>query len=203
MKRFTWAVVLIAISIAVGLAYGDAVEWFTPLVGSKHAVGLAYILFNFAVLVWILDRLLFGPLRARTRERHEHIASELERATSARAEAEALASESRARLDRISADTKTIMQAAQERAEAERARIIEAAEAEAERIRALAGTTAEREAAMRLREVEAEVIAHATEKAESVLRAQFTPADQQRLLDDYVAQIGRTPIGRAAEGQGS
>lgn len=200
MKNYTWAIVLIAIFVVAGIGYGAfgaEIEWFGPIAGSTRGVGLAYVLLNFAVLVWILDRLMFSKLRSRTVERHEQIKSELEQATSAREEADALLARFRDRLDRLDAETEELKQAAREQAEAERKRIIELAQAEAERIRAVAKATADREAQARIREIEAEAIDRAVERAEAVLRERLADADQNRLFDDYVAQVAKASMGGA------
>jgi len=197
VKNYMWAIVLIVIFVVAGIGYGGfgaEIKWFGPILGSEHGVGLAYVLINFAVLVWILDQLMFSKLRARTVERHEQIKSELEQATSARKEADALLARFQDRIDRLDAETEELKQAAREQAEAERKRIIELAQAEAERIRAVAKATADREAQARVREIETEAINRAVERAEAVLRERFSEADQRRLFDDYVAQVAKTSM---------
>jgi F-type H+-transporting ATPase subunit b len=160
-----------------------------------HAYHGPYVLVNFAVLVWILDKLIFSKLRARTVERHEQIKSELDRATTARTEADALLSRFRERLEQLDAETEELKRAAREQAEIERKRIIEAAKAEAERIRAVASATADREAMARIHEIEAEAVARAVERAETILRERLSEADQGRLVDDYVAQVAKASMG--------
>lgn len=200
MKQYTWLVVLLAVSIGLALAFGDKVEWVTPLSGSKERLGFLWILINFVALALVLEKLIFRRLRTRTVEKHESIRSELDRATAARNEAEILIGELRGRLDGLEDEAERLQRAAREQAEADRKRIIAEAEAEAERIRATAKATAEREAQARIREIESEVVSRAVDKAETLLRQRFSDADQRRMVDDYVASVQTAPLGPRAGG---
>jgi len=166
------------------------IQWISPIFGNTGKTGLLWILINFAVLMWLLEKLLFSKLRARTAVKHDTIKSELERATSAREQAEKILGDVKGRLARLDAEEKELLADAKSRAEADRKRIVEAAEREAERIRAAALAAAEREADVRRTQLENELVDRAIVRADELLRKQFTPSDQARLVGDYVAQVG-------------
>jgi F-type H+-transporting ATPase subunit b len=180
---------------AGGEALSGGVEWVTPILGHDGKTGLLWILVNFAVLMWVLERLLFSKLRARQAHQHDLVKTELSRATAARGEAEALISEYRGRLDRLDDEIVELTAEAERRAEADRASIIAAAKAEAERIQASAKQTAEREAEIRRRRIENEIVDRAVERAETLLRQKFTPADQDRMVGDYIQDISALQVG--------
>lgn len=170
------------------------IEWITPIFGNTGKMGLLWILINFAVLMWLLETLLFSKLRAKTAAKSDAIKGELERASAARKEAEGIMSDVRARLAKLDAEVESILEEAKARAEADRVRIVEAAETEAERIKAAAVAAAEREAEQRRRALEAEIVESAIARAEVMLRGRITAADQGRMVDDFIGQIASAPM---------
>jgi F-type H+-transporting ATPase subunit b len=177
------------------------IEWFSPILGNEGKTGLLWILINFVVLMWLLEKLLFSKLRARTREKHDQIKGELEQAQTAREEAEGLVSEYRQRLDRLDTEVEEMMDDAKARAETERHKIIAAARAEAQRIREAADAAAQREAESRRRQIENEIIDRAVARAESMVRKKMTGSDQQRMVEEYVGQLGRVDLGARTGGR--
>lgn len=169
--------------------HGGGIELVTPIFGNDGKTGLVWLFINFAVLLFILDRVLFRPLRARQAERHGTLKAELERASAALGEANRVKDELRGRLDRLDAEAQEILDDAKRRAELERKTIVAEAEREAARIREAAEASAARDAELRRRTIEAEVLERAVTRAETLLRERFTPADQHRLLDAYVGGL--------------
>lgn len=176
-------------------AHETGIQWISPIFGNNGKMGFLWILINFAVLMWLLEKLLFSKLRARTAAKSDAIKSELERATEARKAAESVMTDARGRLDKLDAEVKSILDEAKERALADRARIVAAANAEAERIKDAARASAEREAEARRRELEAEIVESAIARAEVILRSRVTQADQTRMVDDFVGQVANAQLG--------
>lgn len=174
---------------------GGGIEWVTPIIGHTGKLGLLWSFINFAVLLWILEKILFKPLRNRTRDKHDAVKSEIDKATAAREEAERVLAEYRGRLDRLDAEIDGLLVEAKAKAEADRARIIEAAQREAAQITATAQAVAEREAASRRRQLEAEIVDRAVARAEELLRSKINPADQRSMVDRYVEQLGAVGFG--------
>lgn len=111
----------------------------------------AFEAINFLVLMAILWRLVYRPLRASIEARRAAIAEDLERARLAREEAEAHEGEWRAREAELDAVRERVRREAIDEAEAERARILARAreDADAERARVTQLLESEREAAAR------------------------------------------------------
>jgi F-type H+-transporting ATPase subunit b len=186
-----------ALAVAAPEAHGEhgGVEWVTPLFGHTGKLGLLWSFINFAVLLWILERILFKPLRNRTRDKHDTVKSEIDKATAAREQAEGVLAEYRGRLERLDAEIEELLADARAKAEADRAQIVLAAKREAEQITAAAQATAEREAAARRRQLEAEIVDRAVARAEALLRSKITPADQRGMVDRYVDQLAAVDLG--------
>ncbi len=167
-----------------------------PMISDEpvEKVGLVWLLLNFAILMWILNRLLFRPLRKGTEEKHATVKQQVEAAKIAREEAEGVMAEYKARLARLDDEIEELMADARARAEADRARILAHAKSEAERIREQAQHQAEREAKLLRDELEGEIVDQAIARAEEALRRAFTDADQRKLVGAYVEQVRSTPL---------
>lgn len=179
-------------------AHGGSIEWVTPIVGHEGKYGLLWMFINFAALLFLLEKLLFRKLRANTAKRHDDIKAELARATKARTEAEAVMREYRQRMEKLDDEAAELEAEAKRKAESDREQIIEAAQREAERIRAAAVAAAEREAESKRREIENEIVDRAVARAEAVLRDRLTPADQHRMVDDYVGRLSDVDLGASS-----
>lgn len=174
---------------------GGSIELISPVFGNTGKMGLLWTIINFVVLLWILNKILFQPLIKRTRDKHDTVKSEIDKATAAREEAQGLLAEYKGRLERLDDEIEELMADAKQKAQADRTRIIEAAEREAEQIKAAAKASAEREANARRRQLEAEIVDRAVERAEALIRDKITPADQRSMVDRYVTQLGHVDFG--------
>jgi F0F1-type ATP synthase membrane subunit b/b' len=157
--------------------------------GEDGRTGFLIILINFTVLMLVLNKLLFRKLRRDNAEKSDAIRLELERATKARAEAEALAQEYETKLSALESEVASIRAIATASAEAERKHILAEAERAAEAIKRAATRAAEREAARMRAEIEREITTQAVDRAEAAIRSSFGSADQRRLIDAWVSDV--------------
>ena len=183
--------------------HGGGIEWITPVFGHSGKIGLLWILINFAVLMWLLEKLLFSKLRASTKVKHDSAKTELQRATEAREQAEATLKKYESRLSGLEKEIGELMAEAKVRAEADRKRIVEAAEHEAAQIKASAIATAEREAGAMRRKLETEIVDRAVERAEKLIRERIGGADQTRMVDQFVTRLGSIDLTGNAKGAGT
>lgn len=195
VATFTAVVLVPAFAAASPEGGHGSIEWVTPVFNHTGNLGLVWAFINFAILAYLLEKILFSKLRARTRNKHDEIKSEIDKATAAREEAEGVLSEYRTKLDSLDKEIDELMAEAKKRAEEDRARIVADAKKEAEQIKASAKATAEREAAARKRQLEAEIVDRAVERAEALLRQKITPADQRGMVDQYVDRLTQVDIG--------
>lgn len=187
---------------------GGGIKWigdgFLGGPGEDGRTGYLILLINFAVLMLVLNKLLFRKLRRDNAEASASIQLELERATKARAEAEALVQEYDTKLTALESEVASIRASATASAEAERKRIIAAAERAAEGIKHAATRAAERESARVRAEIEREIATQALDRAEAAIRSSFGGTDQRRLIDAWIADVSATKMfdsaGPGAEG---
>lgn len=163
--------------------------------GDAHGGGrdLFYALLNFALLIGVLVYFVRKPITAFFADRRLRIQDDLKAASDVRAEAEARYAKWQRRLMDLESELAGIRETARQRAATEREQILADAAAGAERIRrdAIAAVDQElRRARAQLRQEAADL---AIELATESLRRQVTGADQDRLLDEFVATIERAP----------
>jgi F0F1-type ATP synthase membrane subunit b/b' len=165
--------------------------------GADGRTGFALILINFVALMWVLNKILFKNLRSSNAEASDAIRLELERATKARSEAEALFREYETKLQALETEVADIRAAAKAAGEAEYNRILAEAREAAEKIEQAAVRAGEREAARRRAELESEIVESALARAESAIRSTFAAGDQRRLVDAWIDEVSKTDINQA------
>jgi F-type H+-transporting ATPase subunit b len=150
---------------------------------------LAFSAVNLFIFIWILGRYVLPPVRTWVADRRRRVVSDLEAAAAAKAEAARLRAEWEDRLARLDQTITELRTQAQRDAERERERILAAAQRTAEAIR----RDAERAAAYELRRVQvqlrADLVREAVRLAEESARAQWSGADQQRFVADFLKQV--------------
>ncbi|EDM80035.1 hypothetical protein PPSIR1_20449 [Plesiocystis pacifica SIR-1] len=175
----------------------EGIKWISnPIGGAEDGrTGFIIIIANFVGLFFILNAILFRGLRKMHKEKTDAIRTELNRATAARAEADALVKEYEAKLGSLETEVEDIRAAAKKTAAAEYDRILAEAKEQAEKIRDAGVRAAEREAARRRAELENAIVEQAVAKAEAAIRSSFGGADQRRLVDAWVAEVTDTQLG--------
>ena len=166
--------------------------------GADGRTGFLLIVINFVVLLLLLNKILFKNLRSSNAEASDAIRLELERATKARSEAEALFREYETKVAALETEIADIRSAAQVAADAEYARIVGEAHEQADKIKQAAIRAGEREAIRRRAELEAEIVEQALARAESAIRSSFGPTDQRRLVDAWIDEVSKTDIHKQA-----
>lgn len=157
--------------------------------GSVPWSSLLFSAINLAIFIWVLARFAMPTVRQWVRDRRDLVVNDLRDAAAAKAEAEHLKAEWEARLADLQHTTAELRAQAHRDAERERERILAAARAAADAIR----KDAERAAAYELRrtqaQLRAELVQQAVTLAEEATRAQWTLADQQRFITDFLKQV--------------
>jgi len=160
---------------------------------AEHAPGPGSLLFywvNFGLLVGLLWWKGLPAMNQFLADRKEKILADLRAAEKQRDEARAKLAELEAKIGRVEADVKAILDDTLRAAEAERARIIEAAEETANRIRSQATLMVEQEVRRAREELSREVTDAAAREAAAILRDAFSDADQDRLVREFTASEG-------------
>jgi F-type H+-transporting ATPase subunit b len=143
----------------------------------------------FGITLWVLKRYAFGPVQKLIDDRRERIAQSIEEADRAREEARSLLEEHRALIGQAKGEAEQILAEARKISESQRERV--RGEIEADRQRRLEETQRQidQATAQALGEIRREVGSLAALAAEKITRKTLTDADQQRLIDEALAEI--------------
>lgn len=159
-----------------------------------HGIPWGSLLFsaiNLGIFLWVLGRFVMPAVRSWVAQRRDDVLNNLKDAAAAREEALRLKAEWEARLATLERTMEEMRAEAQRDAERERERILAAARATADTIR----RDAERAAAYEIRHTQQllrdELVRQAVRLAEDATRAQWTAADQQRFIADFLKQVGQ------------
>ncbi len=161
---------------------------------------MIWTLITFGVAMVVLTLLAFKPLQKLLDERRQGIQDSVDAAEEARAEARRLLDEYKATLAKVRGESEEILERSRTTAEHARTEILAEAKAQSERVLEKAHEQIERDTRSALRDLKghvAELTALATEK---VAASSLSAADQQRLIDQALAELDVEKLG--AEGQG-
>jgi F-type H+-transporting ATPase subunit b len=143
----------------------------------------------FLVVLFVLKRYAFGPIQQMIDQRRERIEQAIAEADNARDEARRLLEEHRKLIGQAKSEAEEILSEARRLADAQRDRVKQ--ETEEDRQRRLEETRRqiEQATAQALGEIRDEVGKLSLLAAEKITRKSLTGADQQRLIDEALAEI--------------
>jgi F-type H+-transporting ATPase subunit b len=170
-----------------------AINW--TQFGGQTPPYLAMVI-NFAILVVGYYALGKKPIAAGLQSRRDSIAKDIEEAQRMKQEAEARAKVYQAKLEKLEDEVRTAREGLVRAAEAERDRIVSDAEAKAERMRKDAEFLIAQELKQIRQDLLRDTVEAAVAAAEELLTSRVTPADQERLAEEYLADLGakRGPV---------
>lgn len=146
---------------------------------------------NFAILLFVLHRLLYKPLLATMEARTSAIKKSLDEAQAARAEAQRQGEENAARLKAAYAEAAAIHEQARREAAEEQRRLVDAARAESQRMMDAAKAQLGADVRRAREDLRREVSEIAVAVAEKLVRKSLRDEDHRRIVDDAIAGIGR------------
>jgi F-type H+-transporting ATPase subunit b len=143
----------------------------------------------FVVVLVVLKRYAFGPIQKTLDDRRERIRESIEEADRAREEARALLEEHRALIGQAKSEAEEILAEARRVGDAQRERV--RAETEEDRLRRLEETRRQidQATAQALGQIREEVGKLSVLAAEKIMRMTLTDSDQQRLIDEALAEL--------------
>src|SRR4029077_1742028 len=143
----------------------------------------------FLITFYVLKRFAFGPIQKTIDARRERIQSAIDEADNARIEARNLVEEHRKLIGQAKSESEEILSEARRVADAQRERV--RTETEEDRQRRLEETRRQIEQATQqaLGQIREEVGKLSLVAAEKITRKSLTGPDQQRLIDDALAEI--------------
>jgi F-type H+-transporting ATPase subunit b len=155
------------------------------------------MLINFGLLVGGYYALGKKPIAAGLQSRRDTISKDIEEAQRMKHEAEERAKTYQVKLERLEEELRSARESLVKAGEAEGERIVRDAEAKADRMRKDAEFMVEQEIKQIREDLMRETVAAAVAAAEELLKKRVTPADQERLAEDYLADLGGKPRGAA------
>ncbi len=148
-------------------------------------------LINFAILAAGYYLLGKKPIAQALRNRRDAISKEIDEAQAMKREAEARAKMYQAKLETLEAEIRSTRESLVRVGEAERERIVKEADAKAERMRKDAVFMVEQEMKQIRLDLWREAVDAAVGAAETLLKNRVTASDQERLAEDYLADLGK------------
>lgn len=145
---------------------------------------------NFLILIALLSRFLFAPLKKFLAERAEGIEKALAEARLAREAAAKAQEEYRTQILATQREAAALREQAQREVEAERQRMLKASRDEAQRVLDEAKATIEMETKRARAALREEVATLSLAAAERLLGRAMTGDDQKRLAEQYVRELG-------------
>jgi F-type H+-transporting ATPase subunit b len=161
--------------------------------GNKEQAPYLSQLINFVLFIGIFY--VFGkkPLAEGLKARRAEVAKEIEEAQRIRREAEERAKKYQAKLEKIDEDLAGMRADLIQAGKAERDRIVKEAEEKAERMIHDAKELLEQETKQAREDLVKETVEIAMNTAEEMLKQRLTPADHERLADEYLASLIKRP----------
>lgn len=148
-----------------------------------------WTLITFAIFVGLLTKFAWGPLRDALDQREAKIRQDIAAAEANRLKSESLLREYDARLAKVQDEVKEILAEARRDADYAKQEIVAAAQREAEATRQRAVADIERARDVALNELFDFVSSNVTQATERVLQRSLTPADQERLVGEALAEM--------------
>ncbi len=146
---------------------------------------------NFAILLFLLTRVLYRPLVGKLEERTRAIQKSLDEAQAARTQAERERQEHAAKLQAAYGEAQAIRAHALKEAQEEQRRLVEGARAEATRLVASARSELDQEVRRARESLRQETADMAIAIAERLIRKSLRDEDHRRIVEDAIARVGR------------
>ncbi|MEE9274388.1 MAG: F0F1 ATP synthase subunit B [bacterium] len=172
-----------------GFAWAAEAEVFHKSFSFKEEI---FKLVNILIVVAILIKVAAKPLKNFMAGRREGIRKSIAEAEKAREEAERLLEEQRAKVADLEAELNRVRKTGEEERVRLRERLQADQETQAERLLEQTRGAIELEGRRARAELQNEASRLALEIAEDILRKNFGPEDQQRLVDDFLSKVGNS-----------
>jgi len=143
----------------------------------------------FALLVFLLAKMLKKPLGGFLAKRKEEIGNTLDQASLKEAEAMKVLGDCEKKIESLGREIQDLHETIRREGEEERKRIIDRAGEESERVRKQAEIIAEHEVKKARAALKKEMVDLSVELAEKLLKETIQPQDQERLVREYVGKM--------------
>ena len=179
------------------LIFGAALlsaEWVLAADAGAHAKAFSFTeelfkLVNTLIVVGILYKVAFNPIKNFLKDRREGIRKALEEARAACEEAEKQLAEQRSKVADLEAELMRVRDQGKKERAAMQERLEKEQENQAQRLLEQTRTTIELEASKARAELQNQAASLALNLAEEMLKKELGEADQERFVENYIAKI--------------
>lgn len=169
-------------------------EWAMAAEAGTHAKAFSFTeeffkLVNTLIVVGILYKVAYHPIRNFLKDRREGIRKALEESRAAREEAEKQLAEQRSKVADLEAELVRVREQGEKERAAIRERLEEEQENQAQRLLEQTRTTIELETSKARAELQNQAASLALSLAEEMLKKELGEADQERFVENYLAKL--------------
>ncbi len=161
---------------------------------------MVWTLITFGLAVFVLWKYAFGPLQRIIDERRARIQESMDSAEETRVEAQRLLNEYKQTLAKVRSESEVILERSRNAGEHARAELLAEAHAQADRVMAQAQVRIEGETRSALRELKGQIAELTALATERVTARSLTAADQDRLIDEVLAELEVDQLGMESKG---
>lgn len=151
---------------------------------------IIFQLVMFIILMALLKKFAWGPLMGIMKQREDHIAGEISAAEQSRVESKKLLEEQRELLKQARSEAQELVENAKKQGDVQREEIITAARAEANRLKESAKLEINQQKEQAVAAIREQVASLSVLIASKVIEKQLNEKDQEKLINDYIKQIG-------------
>ncbi|MFT8320431.1 MAG: F0F1 ATP synthase subunit B [Bacillus sp. (in: firmicutes)] len=144
----------------------------------------------FIVLLALLKKFAWGPLMGIMKQREEFVTNEIEAAEKSRKDAAAVLEEQRALLKEARVDAQNLMEKAKAQGDAQREIIIADAKKDAERLKNSALLEIDQQKEKAVAAIRDQVASLSVLIASKVMEKELNEQDQEKLINDYIQEVG-------------
>ncbi|MDX5474364.1 MAG: F0F1 ATP synthase subunit B [Bacillaceae bacterium] len=144
----------------------------------------------FLTLLYLLRKFAWDKLMDMMKQRENHIAGEIDAAERSNQEAKKLLEQQTATLKEARVEAQSLVENAKKIAEDQKSDIVKAAQEEANRLKEAAKKEIQQEKEQAVVALREQVASLSVLIASKVIEKELNEQDQQKLIDDYVKQVG-------------
>ncbi|WP_071393289.1 F0F1 ATP synthase subunit B [Bacillus tuaregi] len=151
---------------------------------------IVFQLVMFIILMALLKKFAWGPLMGIMKQREDHIAGEISAAEQSRVESKKLLEEQRDLLKQARSEAQELVENAKKQGDVQREEIITAARDEANRLKENAKLEINQQKEQAVAAIREQVASLSVLIASKVIEKQLNEKDQEKLINQYIQQIG-------------
>lgn len=161
---------------------------------------MVWTLITFGIAVYVLRRYAFGPIQKLIEDRRTTVQESMDAAEQTRHEAQRLLREYEQTLAKVRAEAEEILERSRATGDHAKAEIMEEAHAQADRVLSQAREQIDRDTRAAVRDLKAQIAELTALATEKVTTRSLTPADQERLIEEALAELNVDQLGMGSKG---